>query len=200
MSELTALESALELEELGFLALKHTVNLRLGLLELLVVTVLGSSADAALELVEQVGAGWLRLEMARQCGLGRLVGWTVCRGEEGVWLRSTNVTTSYVLEGAGHLWVWGPWGEEEGLVVGVACEVEKVLLLLSLMLLLVDLLLLEQILLLKGVETGMSAWLGRSRLAESMEGGVLVAVVHGGCRGSLWLLLLLLLLLLLWVL
>ena len=57
MSELPALESALELEELGLLALKHTVNLRLGLLELLVVTVLGSSADAALKLVEQVGAG-----------------------------------------------------------------------------------------------------------------------------------------------
>lgn len=57
MSEVAALESALELEELGLLALKHTVNLRLGLLELLVVTVLGSSADAALELVEQVGAG-----------------------------------------------------------------------------------------------------------------------------------------------
>lgn len=52
-----ALESALELEVLGLLALKHTVNLRLGLLELLVVTVLGSSADAALKLVEQVGAG-----------------------------------------------------------------------------------------------------------------------------------------------
>lgn len=57
VSEVAALESALELEELGLLALKHTVNLRLGLLELLVVTVLGSSADAALELVEQVGAG-----------------------------------------------------------------------------------------------------------------------------------------------
>ena len=140
-------------------------------------------------------------------GLGSLVGWTVCRGEEGIWLRSTNVTTGYVLEGASHLWVWGAWGEEEGLVVGVACEVEKVLLLLlllllSLLLLLVDLLLLEHILLLKGVVTGMSAWLGRSRLAESMEGGVLVAVVHGGCRGSLWLLVLLLLLwlLLLWLL
>ena len=132
--------------------------------------------------------------------LGSLVGWTVCRGEEGVWLRGTNVTTGYVLEGASHLWVWGPWGEEEGLLVGVACDVEKVLLLLlSLLLLMVDLLLLEHILL-QGVETGMSAWLGRSRLAESMEGGVLVAVVHGGCRGALWLLLLLLLLLLLWLL
>ena len=52
-----ALESALELEVLGLLALKHTVNLRLGLLEFLVVTALGSSANAALKLVEQVGAG-----------------------------------------------------------------------------------------------------------------------------------------------
>ena len=109
------------------------------------------------------------------------------------------MTTSYVLEGASHIWVWGTLGEVEGRVGGVASDVEKVLLLLGLLLLLVDLLLLEHILLLKGVETGMSAWLGRSRLAESME-GVLVAVVHGGCRGALWLLLLLQLLWLLWLL
>ena len=57
VSEVAAVENALELVKLGLLALKHTVNLGLGLLELLAVTVLGSSADAALELVEQVGAG-----------------------------------------------------------------------------------------------------------------------------------------------
>jgi len=66
VSEVAALESALELEELGPLVLKHAVDIRLGLLELLVVTVLGGSADASLELIEQVGAGrGLRLEMAR---------------------------------------------------------------------------------------------------------------------------------------
>ena len=69
------------------------------------------------------------------------------------------------------------------------------LLLLDLVLLLVDLLLLELILLLKGVETRMSAWLRCSGLAESMEGGGLVASIHGSCRGTVLLLLLLLLLL-----
>lgn len=54
-SEVAALESALELEDLGPVALKHTVDLQLGLLELLKVTVLGGGADAGLELIEQFG-------------------------------------------------------------------------------------------------------------------------------------------------
>jgi len=52
-----ALEGALELEEVGLLALQHTVNLRLGLLEPLVVTVLSSGANAGLELIEQLRGG-----------------------------------------------------------------------------------------------------------------------------------------------
>lgn len=39
------------------MVLKHAVNLQLGLLEVLVVTVLGSGADAGLELIEEVCGG-----------------------------------------------------------------------------------------------------------------------------------------------
>jgi len=53
-------------------------------------------------------------------GLGSLVGRTVWRRDERVWLRSTNVTTIYVLEGPSHFLVWGSLGEEEGWVGRVA--------------------------------------------------------------------------------
>ena len=52
-----AVKGALELEKGGPLVLKHAVNLQLGLLEVLVVTVLGSGADAGLELIEEVCGG-----------------------------------------------------------------------------------------------------------------------------------------------
>ena len=62
--------------------------------------------------------------------------------------------------------------------------------LLLVLLVLIHLLLLELILLLKGVgvglgvESGMSAWLSGSRLAERMVGGVVVTSEHGGCKGT----------------
>jgi hypothetical protein len=77
------------------LALHDAVDVRLDLLELLVVTGLSSIANAALELSEEVGGvrRGLRLEMGRQGGLvGSLVGWTVWDRDERVWLRSAHMT------------------------------------------------------------------------------------------------------------